>query len=52
MDSSDDEMYGFVPAFALGGAAIVERLQKVKAVEYLVLPAQLSELRVMEVPRA
>jgi hypothetical protein len=47
-----DEMYGFVPALALGGPATVEHLQKVKAVEHLVLLAQLSELRVMEMPAA
>jgi hypothetical protein len=45
-----DEMYGFVPALALGGPATLEHLQKVKAVEHLVLLAQLSELRVMEMP--
>jgi hypothetical protein len=45
-----DEMYGFVPALALGGSATLDHLQKVKAVEHLVLLAQLSELRVMEVP--
>jgi hypothetical protein len=45
-----DEMYGFVPALALGGPATLEHLQKVKAVEHLILLAQLSELRVMEVP--
>jgi hypothetical protein len=42
-----DEMYGFVPALALGGPATLEHLQKVKAVEHLVMLAQLSELRVM-----
>jgi hypothetical protein len=47
-----DEMYGFVPALALGGPATLEHLQKVKAVEHLVLLAQLSELRVMEMPAA
>jgi len=45
-----DEMYGFVPALALGGSATLDHLQKVKAVEHLVLLAQLSELRIMEVP--
>lgn len=47
-----DEMYGFVPALALGGPATLEHLQKVKAVEHLVLLAQLSELRVLKVPSA
>ena len=42
-----DEMYGFVPALALGGPATIDHLQKVKAVEHLVLLAQLSELRVV-----
>jgi hypothetical protein len=41
----EGEMYGFVPALALGGPATLDHLQKVKAVEHLVLLAQLSELR-------
>jgi hypothetical protein len=45
-----DEMYGFVPALALGGPATIEHLQKVKAVEHLVLLAQLSDLRVLDGP--
>ncbi len=45
-----DEMYGFVPALALGGTASLDHLQKVKAVEHLVLLAQLSELRVLNRP--
>ena len=45
-----DEMYGFVPALALGGPATLDHLEKVKAVEHLVLLAQLSELRVMSGP--
>lgn len=45
-----DEMYGFVPALALGGPATLDHLQVVKAVEHLVLLAQLSELRVMSAP--
>jgi hypothetical protein len=40
-----DEMYGFVPALALGGPPTLEHLQKVKAVEHLVFLAQLTELR-------
>ena len=44
---SRDEMYGFVPALALGGAADVTHLEKVKAVEHLVLLAQLDELKVI-----
>jgi len=42
-----DEMYGFVPALALGGASDVAKLEKVKAIEHLVLLAQLDELKVM-----
>lgn len=45
-----DEMYGFVPALALGGSATLENLQRVKAVEHLILLAQLSPLRVMKSP--
>jgi hypothetical protein len=45
-----DEMYGFVPALALGGPSDLAHLQKVKAVEHLVLLAQLSELRVLRGP--
>jgi hypothetical protein len=44
-----DEMYGFVPALALGGPSTLDHLQKVKAVEHLVLLAQLSPLRTMNV---
>lgn len=43
----NDEMYGFVPALALGGHATVEHLQKVKAVEHLVILAQLAPLEVI-----
>lgn len=46
-----DEMYGFVPALALGGPARLQNLQKVKAVEHLVLLAQLAQLQVFEAPR-
>jgi hypothetical protein len=45
-----DEMYGFVPALALGGACEPEYLQKVKAVEHLVLLAQLAPLEVITSP--
>jgi hypothetical protein len=45
-----DQMYGFVPALALGGAATIANLQIVSAVEHLVLLAGLSELRVMNTP--
>ncbi|WP_426170928.1 GAD-like domain-containing protein [Pseudoduganella sp. R-34] len=45
-----DEMYGFVPALALGGPSELPHLQKVKAVEHLVLLAQLAPLEVMRSP--
>jgi hypothetical protein len=44
-----DEMYGFVPALALGSAATLEHVQKVKAVEHLVLLAQFSEPEVWNI---
>jgi hypothetical protein len=43
-------MYGFVPVLTLGGTATLDHLPRAKAVEYLVRLAQLSELRVMNVP--
>ena len=43
-----DEIYGFVPALALGGPDDFGHLQKLKAVEHLVFLAQLSELRVLK----
>jgi len=39
-----DEMYGFVPALMLGGLDTFDHLQKVKAVEHLMLLSQLTEL--------
>ncbi len=42
-----DEMYGFEPALALGGKAELESLRRVKAVEHLVLLAQLGKRQVM-----
>jgi hypothetical protein len=47
-----DEMYGFVPALALGGRATLDHLQKVKAVEHLVLLAQLAPLDIIDSPPA
>ena len=47
-----DEMYGFVPALALGGASSVDHLERVKAVEHLVMLAQLAPLRVITSPFA
>ena len=45
---NSDEMYGFVPALAMGGPDDFGHLQKLKAVEHLVYLAQLSELRVLK----
>ncbi|MNP52963.1 hypothetical protein D3C76_1473920 [compost metagenome] len=43
-----DEMYGFVPALMLGGSGSLERLEKLKVVEHLLLLSQLSELQPYE----
>ncbi|MEQ7919399.1 GAD-like domain-containing protein [Xanthomonas sp. WHRI 1810A] len=40
-----DEMYGFVPALMLGGRDTLQHLEKVKAVEHLILLSQLAELQ-------
>ncbi|MBL3829560.1 GAD-like domain-containing protein [Pseudomonas syringae] len=40
-----DEMYGFVPAIALGGSMELKNLQKVKVFEHLDLLSQLSPLQ-------
>lgn len=40
-----DEMYGFVPALTLGGPDTLEHLEKVKAVEHLILLSQITELQ-------
>lgn len=45
-----DEMYGFVPALALGSKASLAHLRKVRAIEHLVILAQLSELEVLTAP--
>ena len=45
-----DEMYGFVPAIALGGPSTIEHLQRVKAVEHLVILAQFEPLRLLTSP--
>lgn len=42
-----DEMYGFVPALALGGPADLKNLQKVDALVHLSLLAQLGPRKVM-----
>ncbi|MBD8570994.1 DUF1851 domain-containing protein [Pseudomonas syringae] len=39
-----DEMYGFVPALMLGGSASLGHVEKLKAVEHLILLSQLAEL--------
>ncbi len=43
-----DEMYGFVPALVLGGKCEVKFLRKVKAIEHLLMLAQLQTPRVMD----
>lgn len=45
-----DEMYGFVPALALGGSSTLPHLKKVSAVEHLIFLAQLAPLEVMTAP--
>ncbi|UPT36630.1 GAD-like domain-containing protein [Pseudomonas amygdali] len=40
-----DEMYGFVPALALGGPVELKNLQKVKTTEHLTFLSQLSPLQ-------
>ncbi|RMT14068.1 hypothetical protein ALP52_01301 [Pseudomonas amygdali pv. mori] len=40
-----DEMYGFVPALALGGQMELKNLQKVKTIEHLTFLSQLSPLQ-------
>ncbi|MBV7476828.1 GAD-like domain-containing protein [Pseudomonas sp. PDM31] len=40
-----DEMYGFVPALMFGGPDTLEHLEKVKAVEHLILLSQITELQ-------
>ncbi|MCY1445224.1 GAD-like domain protein [compost metagenome] len=42
---NSDEMYGFVPALALGGAMELRNLQKVKTIEHLEFLSQLSPLQ-------
>lgn len=42
-----DEMFGFVPALALGGPCRLDHIQKVNAVEHLMFLAQLQPPRVM-----
>lgn len=42
-----DEMYGFVPALAMGGPCRLDHVKKVKDVEHMLFLAQLEEPRVM-----
>lgn len=39
-----DEMYGFVPALAFGGQVALANIEKVKAVEHLMILSQISAL--------
>ncbi|WP_236236788.1 GAD-like domain-containing protein [Pseudomonas faucium] len=39
-----DEIYGFVPALAIGGMIKLENIERVKAVEHLIFLSQLSPL--------
>jgi len=45
-----DEMYGFTPAIMLGGPDKLEHLEKVKAVEHLMLLSQLTALQPFSFP--
>lgn len=47
-----DEMYGFVPALALGGPMELKNLQKVKVIEHLEFLSQLSPLQEWGFPEA
>ncbi|WP_122446241.1 GAD-like domain-containing protein [Pseudomonas viridiflava] len=47
-----DEMYGFVPALALGGTIGLKNLQKVKIIEHLEFLSQLSTLQDWGFPEA
>jgi hypothetical protein len=40
-----DEMYGFVPALMFSGPDTLDHLEKVKAVEHLILLSQITELQ-------
>jgi hypothetical protein len=42
-----DEIYGFVPALSIGGAARLNHLQRVKAIEHLTSLAHLGPPQVM-----
>lgn len=40
----EDEMYAFVPALMLGGRPDLKNLEKLKAIEHLILLSQITEL--------
>lgn len=45
-----DEMYGFIPAFMLGGPDDLKHLEKVKIVEHLIFLSQIAELKPFDFP--
>jgi hypothetical protein len=47
---NDTQMYGFVPALALGGQRDAEKLERVSAVEHMTFLAQLDELTILRLP--
>ncbi|WP_330220385.1 T6SS immunity protein Tdi1 domain-containing protein [Pseudomonas synxantha] len=44
------ELYGFVPALALGSQSTINHLEKVNSVEHLIFLSQLCERREWEFP--
>ena len=46
----DTQMYGFVPALALGGQGHAKNLEKVSAVEHMTFLAQLDQLTILRLP--
>jgi hypothetical protein len=47
---NDTQMYGFVPALALGGQRDAEKLERVSAVEHMTFLAQLDQLTILRLP--
>jgi hypothetical protein len=45
------QMYGFVPALALGGMREIKNIEKVSAIEYLTLLAELEGLSIVHLPQ-
>jgi hypothetical protein len=45
-----DELYGFVPALALGGGIEAKNVQKVSAVEHLIFLAEIEDLKILRLP--